>query len=1010
MPKTSLRISFAITSLILALFSLPNHAQAQYFGQNKVQYEGFKFQVLKTPHFDIYYYPSEADAAQQAGRMAERWHERLSRIFSHELSSQQPVILYASHPDFAETNVVEGDVGEGTGGVTENARRRVTLPFGASLQETDHVLGHELVHAYQYDILGPSVEGLPLWFIEGMAEYLSLGSRDVQTAMWLRDAAIENRLPTIDRLNDPRYFPYRFGHAFWAYIGGRWGDQMIGRIVGAIARNGAQGLSSIDPVAVIESATKRDRKQLSAEWQAAVLDTYPVASETPAGTLIGEHSKDGSITVGPSLSPDGSKIAFLSSRDRLSIDLFLADASTGKVIRKLISTATDPHFESLQFLASAGSWDPTGNLLAIASIRGGRPVLAIVDTNKGDVTQEIKFETYGEIFQPAWSADGKAIAFSGQVGGYTDLYVRNLSTGETKRLTNDAYADLQPSWSPDGTQLMFVTDRFLTKQETLAFAGYGLAVMDVASGAISPVETGLKGNAINPQWSRDGKTIYFINDQGGRQNAYRMELASHQATKLTDETTGVAGITPLSPALSIAQNGQRAGVSIFHDSGYEIHVIDITDPPTFPADARNRDDGLLPPATRSAETSTVNEMLQHPAVGLPPATQTYPTEKYKPKFGLVNIGQSIGLSTGGFGTYATGGISMTFSDMLGNHLLGTSVFMNGGVKDVGGEVSYLNRTSRWNWGVYGQQLPISTGSISTGFIQQGGQTVFAQQTEIIRQTYTEAGAFTAYPLSRASRVEFGAAVTRIGFAHELRTQTADPNTGQELSDNTITLPGEATIFMQQVSAAVVRDTAIMGATSPLVGQRVRLEVAPSFGDLRMTTLTADLRQYFMPVKPITFAGRLLHIGRYGGSSDDERLAPLDLGYPTLVRGYDIYSFGPGDCTPNAVSGCPEYDRLIGSRILVLNGEVRAPVAGLFNRKIDYGPVPVEVLGFVDSGVAWTQLDRPTFANGTRQWVTSVGAGARVNVLGFLIAEFDLARALQRPQQGWMFLFNLRPGF
>src|SRR5262249_7804056 len=157
-------------------------------------------------------------------------------------------------------------------------------------------------------------------------------------------------------------------------------------------------------------------------------------------------------------------------------------------------------FESLQFLASAGAWDPTSRQLAIATIRNGRPALAIIDTNKGDITQEIKFQTYGEIFQPTWSPDGKSIAFSGQVGGFTDLYLRDLSSTETKRLTNDAFADLQPSWSPDGTQLIFVTDRFLTKQENLAFSGYGLAVMTVSTGSISPIDTGLKGNAINPQW------------------------------------------------------------------------------------------------------------------------------------------------------------------------------------------------------------------------------------------------------------------------------------------------------------------------------------------------------------------------------------------------------------------------------------------------------------------------------------------------------------------------------
>ena len=76
---------------------------AQYFGQNKVRYENFKFEVLKTDHFDVYFYPTERAAAEQAGRMAERWYARHAKILDHELNGRQPLILYGSHPEFEET-------------------------------------------------------------------------------------------------------------------------------------------------------------------------------------------------------------------------------------------------------------------------------------------------------------------------------------------------------------------------------------------------------------------------------------------------------------------------------------------------------------------------------------------------------------------------------------------------------------------------------------------------------------------------------------------------------------------------------------------------------------------------------------------------------------------------------------------------------------------------------------------------------------------------------------------
>ena len=141
--------------VLLAAFlsvTLASTAHAQYFGRNKVQYKDLNFQILKTEHFDIYFYPSEREGIDIAARMAERWHARLERILAHTLTGRQPLVLYSSHPDFEQTNASQGELGEATGGVTEPLRRRIVLPMGGPLADTDHVIGHELVHAFQFDM------------------------------------------------------------------------------------------------------------------------------------------------------------------------------------------------------------------------------------------------------------------------------------------------------------------------------------------------------------------------------------------------------------------------------------------------------------------------------------------------------------------------------------------------------------------------------------------------------------------------------------------------------------------------------------------------------------------------------------------------------------------------------------------------------------------------------------------------------------------------------------------
>ena len=217
----------ALAAVILGLSVSP--VFGQYFGRNKVQYEKFDYKILKTEHFDIYFYPEEEAAIKVAGQLAERWHARLSRILGHSLRGRQPLIIYASHPQFEQTTVLSELISEGTGGVTESFKRRIILPFGASLEDTDHVIGHELVHAFQYDMSsaagpvpgqgasGGGIERTPLWMIEGAAEYFTIGPVDPHTAMLMRDLLNQKKMPTVKDLQDYyKYFPYRFGQAVFA--------------------------------------------------------------------------------------------------------------------------------------------------------------------------------------------------------------------------------------------------------------------------------------------------------------------------------------------------------------------------------------------------------------------------------------------------------------------------------------------------------------------------------------------------------------------------------------------------------------------------------------------------------------------------------------------------------------------------------------------------------------------------------------------------------------------------
>jgi hypothetical protein len=1020
--KTHSRLRHAALALLL-VGSLATPASAQYFGGNKVRYKDLDFQVMKTEHFDIYFYPSEREGIDIAARLSERWLVRLQHLFGHELRGRQPLVLYASHPDFEQTNAIEGELGEGTGGVTEPLKRRIILPLGGPLADTDHVIGHELVHAFQFDITtrpgsAPGETGanrLPLWFIEGMAEYLSIGPADPNTAMWLRDAAREETLPSVDDLNDPKYFPYRWGQALWAYIGGKWGDEVVGEMLRTAGQTG-------DPAIAIQRTLGVTTKELSEEWHAAIRSAYgPVlAATTPpseVGTLtIKGADLGGDLNVGPAISPDGRWIAFLSERSLFSIDLYLADATTGKVVRKLTSTTTDPHFSSLQFIHSAGAWDSESRRLAIATVTSGKPAIAIFEASSGNKEREFVIDGVDEIFNPTWAPDGQAVCFTGMSRGLTDLFLFDLSSSTLRRLTSDPYADLQPAWSPDGKRIAFATDRFSSQLDQLNIGPYRLAILDLASSQIEQVTTFPTGKNINPQWAPDGRSLFFISDRDGIPNLYRVTPGAG-VSQITRVSTGLSGITGTSPAVSVASKTGMAAFAVYDKGNYHIYTLDVAKPDTLNARAAVESPVLLPPLDR--RSSDVAATLADASTGLPPADTTYEVSDYKSTLGLVAVGQpTIAVGADRFGAAIGGGLAFYFGDMLGDQTLVTAVQLdsggyNGGFsfKNTSAQVGYFNQKNRLNWGFIAGQTPYLSGGIAQDVGTVNGEPSLIEQTVIFRQTDRNASAVVAYPFNRAQRVEFQGGVSQLSFDQITTTEAFSLRTGQRFARDTQTESLGAPLTLATSSAALVYDTSVFGATSPVQGQRYRFEAAPTFGTINYTSMLADYRRYFMPASFYTFAARVLHYGRYGSGGEDERLFPLFLGYPSLVRGYDVNSFDASDCVASALSDCPAFDRLVGSRVLVGNIEFRFPLLRPFGAsKGMYGPLPVEVALFADGGVAWSQGDKPEILGGSRKGVSSVGAALRVNLLGFAIGEFALAKPLQRSGQGWVFQFNLSPGF
>ena len=1022
----------AVLAVASSLVAMPRPASAQYFGRNKVQYESFDFKVLTTPHFDVLFYLEDEGVIEDAARMAERWYERYARLFQHEFRGRKPLILYADHPDFQQTNTLSGRLGEGTGGVIESFKDRVIISLTGSYQDTDRIIGHELVHEFQSDIAqsrsGPGIRGLsnlPLWLSEGLADYLSVGREDPHTAMWLREAVRRDDFPNLGEMaTDDRLYTYRFGHALWAFIGGTFGDDLVVDVYRRALRAGLEG--------ALRGVLVTSPERLSVAWRAAVEAEYlplMAGKEAPGESgalLLAPSTGAGRRNLSPSVSPDGLLVAFLSGRDRFGIDLFVADARTGEIRRKLVSTDVDPHFDALRFVDSQGDWSPDGSRFVFTVSSDGDSQLAIVDVASGAVQEQSDFGEIGSVTSPTWSPDGRSIVFSGLHEGSSNLYRWDLRTGALDQLTDDKYAALQPTWSPDGSTVAFVSDRgSSTDFERLVYGGPHIAFLDVVSGDVSTLNVFGAAKHINPRYAPDGRSLYFVSDQDGFSDIYQYTFDDEDLRRITHLQTGVSGVSAMSPAISVAREAGTIVYSVFDD--FEFHVYSLQsneadaggEVVTASSDARPG--RFLSPGS-PVMASRVASYLSDPLLALVP-NGTYlsdGTEDYKPVFSLDYTGQpNMGVGTDRFTNYSAGGAAAYVSDLLGNHEVGLTGQVLGHIKDVGGQVHYLNKTKRLNWGFTAGSTPHRQGYVTQGWHDPSNHIRVA----ISRQHFSlkHTGVILAYPFSSTLRVESNVGLQHLSFELEEDVSLVD-GAGLVVHSDRLGVPWLDPVTLGAATVALVRDNATEGYTSPVGGTRFRLEVGRTFGAIDFTSLVADFRGYYSPTSNLTLAARTFHFGRYGKDLDPSqvtaKIQPYFLGYEPLIRGYAFESFDIKECDlvvePGALArACEGFPRLFGHRLAAANFEIRMTLLGTPEfGLISFPFLPTELYAFADAGLAWNNLANVDFggSGSERRPVFSTGVGVRSNLLGFLVFEWYVAYPFQRTLKGTHMGFVLSPGW
>ncbi len=979
--------------LLLAAGACP----AYYFGQNKVNLVPEEWSTLETMHFDIYFPRGEDEFGRVVALMAEETYYTLKDQLTFPIGSRIPVMFYSSKTSFQSTNIIYPLLTEGVGGFTESLRNRVAIPFDGSYSDLELLLAHELTHAYTNALEDGVTNALasmrptsfPFWFSEGLPEYLSIGGQSDYNNMFILDMVVNDNLPPLENLGG--YFAYRLGESFLGYLASSYGKDKV-----------TEFYYTLRSVNSLDNATKKvfglEFKDLQSRWRYQLKrDFFPLvqAQTIPVEGMekrSDSEKKGAYLNLTPRFSPDGSRYVWFSSADaRFSV--WMGSLHGLSEPRRILKGEATGKIEEFYYFRSNLSWFPDNSRVAFAAKTANGDRIHILDVDRRKIVRSIAPAGMSAIYEVDVAPDGLSLVFAGQQGMRCDLFLLDLASENITRLTDDLYNDLQPRFTPDGTSVVFASERSRDpeskRQGLFADLVSDIFSLNLADGQLTQ-HTFEQRDCSFPLVDAAGANLYYINSAGGVSNLFALDLKSGGQARVTNVLSGVYS-ADLSP------DGRKLLLANYFDGAWDIYFKDRSlDTLNFaaypPAKSVTLEDRLLANLDLGeldlfGKRERVRPRRVNPASGFAtrdpflnefpsfsytaedslllgqdfsyddrPQTKNKPPvlRPYRAKFSLDSLWGGLAYSPA-VGTI--GYVELSMSDMMGDHGIGINAGVAGKLEESNLTLTYLYLKQRMDYGFGVYNLN------DEYFINQ---TVPGPNNDIwfrYRERQTGAYFLLRYPFSRFFRVEFDNMIYQRGGY--LSTLTTDPDGNEEWGEETDV--GQDLVYSPGLR--LVHDNALYGSTGPLLGWRLYYDLNTTLSDGKVDYVTnyLDWRSYTLFSKRYSFA--LRGIAGISTGQNPQRF-PLG-GY------YGIRAYG---------------DNLSGYKKAVLTAELRFPFFEYINMAF---PLPLAIPNirgsvFAELGTVFDDFAdlEPFDGNKLKDLKLGYGFGPRLD-LGYVILALDI---------------------
>ena len=1037
--------------------ALPARAQTaqETFGRVRIQYKKLNWQEFTTQNFNVFFYEGGEASARRTAEYAEQELQRITALVGYFPYSKTTLMLYNSVGDLRQSNIGLPVPNAVNGGEAQLTRQtKVEVAFTGRQTDFKRELSYQITQVLLNDMMyGGSLREvlqsnyllqLPDWFISGASSYAAEGW-SVDMDAYMRDMVRE--YPTGSRTAPFFVRSQRLaGHSIWNYIAERYGYGTVQNVLNLtrITRDVEVGISSSLNVpfkVFLRNWVNYYRDINRGESMTALV------VPTEANRLSTRNRRGLAVYSQPVFSPDGQHLAY-AANEQGRYRVVVTDRAGGH--RRIVALGgyrtRDQQIETrLPVLAWRGN-----SQLAVAEMQHGRMALHVHGTTGLPVLDRLRsilnlrqpatvFAPYEQVLDMSYSADGKALVFTGVKNGQNDIYLLRAGTRQPEKLTDDLFDDQQAVFLPNGQEIAFSSNRYLDSAGRARPAtfpnvvnNYDLFIYHLDGRAL-PVEPLVStiSNETRPRPLSDDEIMY-LGEENGIRGLYRYSRKTGQRQPVSSFATNIQDFDYSLPQGTLAFAAQvQARDLLYLYPRYELPADlklgktarqQILESRSRPAPAPVRP-AAAPVAAVTTATTTPTGTAPTPATTpavpataaapVPGARSTAPLNPNNYQFeededitpvrprrnakpAVVNAPRTTAPTISGPYNYDTRfmadnlvtgvaidpllgfGLSLqaNLSDAFENHRFQASIFGRLDLRTSNINVAYTNVTRRFDWTIAYQKQ---------AYFFDGG----AAAADQLRYGRHSVAPTISYPLTHSLSLRGGPRYDNIA-----RALTGTASTEYDITRNYV-----------GYNAELVFDNSRITGVNMLVGTRMKAGVlqmndvgskANNFGKFYV-----DLRHYQKIHRQIIWANRVSYGQFFGAAESGDnpqqqfRLGGMDnwvnqnyADQQLLVPAGQTAADPTGVFYQQFVTNLRGFDlsKQKGTRYVLLNSELRIPIVQYFSNRPIYSGFfrNLQFTGFFDAGTAY----RGTNPFGQDNSNTTVKFGGNGNIFSGLVTNFN----------------------